>query len=289
MMIDCHTHCFPPELSGDPQKWAKEKAEPHWSELVAPGNKKSIQDWASPEKMLQAMDEASVERAVLLGWYWENESTCRWHNEIISEWCEQAPDRFIGFASILPSKTTLAQLERAKALGLSGVGELHPGVQQFNNQSPHWHTLANWCSQNRWILNFHCTRPAGDHPRAIPTPFEDYKGMVKQYPELTFIFAHWGAGLDLNFEKVQPKNVFYDCSASPLLYDIKIFRQLIETVGIEKILFGSDYPLRLYPSRQKEADMESFIEDIRINGKLSPEETEALFADNFKKIIKANC
>lgn len=288
MIIDCHTHCFPPELAQDPRGWARENVELHWSELVAPEGKKSIQDWSTPEKMLRAMDEASVDRAVLLGWYWENESTCHWHNELISDWCEQAPERFIGFASILPNERSLEQLERAKSLGLSGVGELHPGVQNFNAYSTQWHQLAEWCSDEGWVVNFHCTRPTGDHPSAIPTPFEDYQRMVDQFPELNFIFAHWGAGLASKFADRQPENVYYDCSASPLLYSPVIFRELIETAGIEKLLFGSDYPLRLYPKYQKEADMKRFIDDIHANADLSQTETKSLFADNFRKIIESN-
>ena len=68
-IIDCHTHCYPPELSADPRAWAASHAEPHWAELVAPAGRRSIQGWGSLEQTLAAMDAAQVEQAVLLGWY----------------------------------------------------------------------------------------------------------------------------------------------------------------------------------------------------------------------------
>jgi predicted TIM-barrel fold metal-dependent hydrolase len=39
------------------------------------------------------------------------------------------------------------------------------------------------------------------------------------------------------------KNVFFDTAASPYLYRPEIYHQVIQLVGADKILFGSDYPL----------------------------------------------
>jgi predicted TIM-barrel fold metal-dependent hydrolase len=38
-------------------------------------------------------------------------------------------------------------------------------------------------------------------------------------------------------------NVFFDTAASPFLYSPQIYNQVIQLVGGDKILFGSDYPL----------------------------------------------
>ncbi|MBA7709960.1 hypothetical protein ES703_118887 [subsurface metagenome] len=38
-------------------------------------------------------------------------------------------------------------------------------------------------------------------------------------------------------------NVFFDTAASPFLYSPQIYGQVIQLVGVDKILFGSDYPL----------------------------------------------
>jgi hypothetical protein len=43
--------------------------------------------------------------------------------------------------------------------------------------------------------------------------------------------------------KTALKNVYFDTAASPFLYTSEIYGQVVQLVGAEKILFGSDYPL----------------------------------------------
>lgn len=287
MIIDCHTHCYPEEVARAPREWAEARGELHWADLVAPLDRKGIQGWASPEEMIAAMDAAGVDRAALLGWYWEHEATCRWQNEVIASWVQQHPDRFIGFASILPNENVTDQLESALALGLSGVGELHPGVQGFDSSCPHWKALAEWCAANGWPANCHATAESGDHPSAVATPLEDYLQMARQTPSLKLILAHWGGGLPLQ-EGELPDNLYFDCSASPLLYSIDIFRKVIDRIDPERLLYGSDYPLRVYPKSQKQADMKSFLQAIREEAGLSDSELAAMLGGNFERLLKVN-
>lgn len=267
MIIDCHTHCYATEQARDPRRWAEQYNESHWADLVAPLDRRSIQDWATPNKMLRDMDAAGIDQSILLGWYWEHEATCRWHNDLIAKWVQTAPDRFIGFASILPNANVIDQLEQAKSLGLRGVGELHFSVQNFDHQSPHWQQLAQWCTAESWPVNLHATEAAGHpHPGSIPTSLNEFIYLAESAPELTLILAHWGGGLP--FFEQNPRlrkalrNVVYDTAASPLLYDSSVFQHTLELVGPEKLLYGSDYPLRLFPRQQAEADFSSLIQQI---------------------------
>ena len=57
------------------------------------------------------------------------------------------------------------------------------------------------------------------------------------------------------------QNVYYDTAASPLLYDQRVYRAVADCVGAERILFGSDYPLRVFPREQKEPD---FVRPVSI-------------------------
>ncbi|MGZ0654626.1 amidohydrolase family protein [Coraliomargarita sp. W4R53] len=290
MIIDCHTHAYPAEAVADPRNWALAHNEPHWADLVAPTDRPSIQGWSNPETMLSAMEAAGVDQAVLLGWYWENESTCRWHNTEMAKWMQTAPNRFIGFAAIYPNSNVVEQLEVAKAQGFRGVGELHLGVQKFNAESPHWQAMASWCTLHGWPINCHVTEAAGhDHPGSVPTPLQDFVRMAESAPQLKLILAHWGGGLA--FFEQNPRlrkrlgNVYYDCAASPLLYDIAIFKQMVHLVGIEKLLFGSDFPLRIYPKRQKRPDMAHFIDSIREASDLNETELAQLMGGNFKQLM----
>lgn len=296
-MIDAHTHCYPPEVYADPRAWASTRGETHWAELVAPHNKPSIQAWATPEQMLRDMDVAGIEQSILLGWYWERPATCAWHNQVIANWVAHAPDRFIGFASVNPSadpEQVLEQLEDARSLGLSGVGELHIGVQGFDAQSAGWRSLADFCVQHQWPVNLHATECAGhDHPGSVPTPLNQFVRMAELHPRLKIILAHWGGGLPFFEENPKLKealrNVYYDCSASPLLYEPSIFRRVIDLVSCHKILFGSDYPLRLFPRQHKQANFETFLRYIEEQAGLNQAELDALFSGNCQRLLGEPC
>jgi hypothetical protein len=245
------------------------------------------------KQTLAAMDAADVQKTVLLGWYWQNETTCHWQNEVIARWVQKAPERFIGFASIHPGGTAasvIAQCEYALSLGLHGVGELHPGIQQFDSSSEGWHALADWCVTHHWPINLHATEAVGhDHPGSVPTPLNDFLRMAEAHPDLKLILAHWGGGLP--FFELNPrlrkalKNVYYDTSATPLLYAPTIFRRMIDTVGAEKILFGSDFPLRVYPRTQKAPDYRMFIEAVQNEANLAPEEFAAVMQGNIQRLL----
>ena len=290
MIIDCHTHAYPSELVTNPRDWAMTQGESHWAELIAPLDRPSIQGWSDLDSMLVSMDAACVDQAVLLGWYWEHESTCRWHNEAMAKWMQAAPKRLIGFAAIYPNENVIDQLEAAKSMGFRGVGELHMGVQDFDRAGLHWQAMARWCVENDWPINCHATETAGhNHPRSIPTPLQDFVHLAETEPDLKLILAHWGGGLA--FFEQNPKlrktlkNVYYDCAASPLLYNMRIFKQMVELVGIDKLIFGSDYPLRIFPRLEKSPEMIRYLRTIREESGLSESHLSNLLGANFARMM----
>ncbi|NCG09289.1 MAG: amidohydrolase family protein [Verrucomicrobia bacterium] len=289
-VIDCHTHAYPQELSADPLAWTSIHDEAHWAKLVAPSDRPSIQDWATPERMLADMDAAGIDQAVLLGWYWEHAATCCWHNQTIADWVKTAPDRFIGFAAIHPGEALGQQLEAAAELGLRGVGELHHGVQGFNARSEGWLELADWCSKNNWPVNLHVTGTIGrQHPDAVATPHDEIIALAESAPELSLVLAHWGGDLLLHPPETGPidlpQNVYFDCSASPLLHSADVFEQAFKRAGPDKLLFGSDYPLRLFPRHQKQADFRHYLDYIKRDTTLDAKTLEALMGENFKRLL----
>lgn len=289
-IIDCHTHAYPDEVASNPHAWANERGELYWAELVAPKERNSIQGWNDPAQMLAAMDAAEVDEAVLLGWYWTKESTCRWHNQVMANWISHAPGRFNAFAAIYPNANVIDQLETAKTLGFVGVGELHIGIQGYEESPKHWKTMAKWCAESNWPINFHVTDASiRMPPSAVKTPLQTFIKIAQQEPQLKMVLAHWG-GQIAHLEK-EPQireilqNVYYDSAASPLLYDISIFKQMLKIVGPHKILFGSDYPLRLYPRKGKIPQMTPFIDSIRDESGLSNEQIVRLLGGNFDQLL----
>ena len=150
--------------------------------------------------------------------------------------------------------------------------------------------MARWCVENEWPINCHATESAGhDHPGSVPTALQDFISLAEAEPDLKLILAHWGGGLAF-FEqnprlRKSLKNVYYDCAASPLLYHMGIFRNMVELVGIDKLLFGSDYPLRIFPQLEKSPGMLTFIKTIREESGLNVSELDCLFGANFARIM----
>ena len=150
--------------------------------------------------------------------------------------------------------------------------------------------MANWCVENDWPVNIHATEVVGRNlPGTVATPLKDFVNMAQSSPKLKTILAHWGGGLaffELNpFLRKTLQNVYYDTAASPLLYNMSIFRRMIEIVGAGKILFGSDYPLRLYPRSQQKPDLKTFLNLIDKEIGLNAEESSFILCQNLKKLL----
>ena len=98
------------------------------------------------------------------------------------------------------------------------------------------------------MLLTHASEPVGhNYPgKGTITPDMLYP-FITSYPDLTIVCAHWGGGLP--FYALMPEvkqamsNVFFDTAASPFLYNPQVYTQVVQLVGADKILFGSDYPL----------------------------------------------
>ena len=290
MVIDCHVHRYPPDVFANPAAFANPRGEKHWQNLVTPENGPAIQGWSDREKMLADMDCGGLEKAVLLGWYWEKSETCILHNKWHAEWIREDPDRFIAFAAINPlASKAIDELKAARDYGFRGIGEILPAVQGFSVRDPDWHEIVEFAIDSSWPINFHVTEPVGHpYPGKISTPFEDFQWLAETYPELKIILSHWGGLLpfyELN-KHVRKclSNVWYDVAASPLLYDSTIFRSAVDIVGSEKVLYGSDYPLRLYPSKQDTPDFSTFLDEIQ-NAGLTDAELKNILGDNASRLF----
>ncbi|HEY1764210.1 MAG TPA: amidohydrolase family protein [Opitutaceae bacterium] len=291
-VIDAHIHVYPAEVAADPIAWARAQGEPGWSATVAPAGRRSIQGWADPEAAIADMDEAGIDACVILGWYWERQETCDLQNRWHVDWIRRHPGRFAAFAAVQPAAghRAIDALERALDDGLCGVGELLPQAQGFGLEDPAWRRVVETAIRHRVPINLHATDPEAGPSAGPKTPLGDYVRLSQAYPEATFILAHWGGGLaarglaDATGEL--PSNLYFDTAASPLLYDIGIFRRAVDRVGASRILFGSDYPLMLYPRESRRRGFRRFLEEIDGAG-LKPAEQESILSGNLRRILPA--
>jgi hypothetical protein len=288
-IIDSHIHRYPDEVAADPLAWAAARGEARWAELVAPGG---LQGWASRDRLLRDMDAAGVDEVVIQGWYWEHQSTCDQMNAWHARWVREDPDRIIALAAAQPREAGAAEgVRRALDAGLSGVGELHPGVQGWDFSSAEWGRIADLCEERGLPVCFHATESAGhDYKGRVATPLEAFAQLAASRPSLKLVLAHWGGGMPF-FEmnrrmRKTLANVFYDTAASPLLYDASVWANVAAMVGEGKVLFGSDYPLRVFPARQKEPDFAMLVAQALAN--LPEPRREAVMRRNALRVYSAS-
>lgn len=273
-IIDAHVHLYPEELNRAPAAWAEARGERHWATLCTRVRKggRAVQGFPSVGELLRDMDEAGVDRAVLLGWYWENHATCVWQNQFYAECVKAHPDRLSAFATLHVNAgrdATLAEVRRAVDDGLCGLGELSPHSQRFSIEDETWNAVLGLAGELRLPVNLHVTEPEGkNYPGKVETPLGDFVRMAKAYPRTTFILAHWGARLplhaELGVEAQTLTTLYYDTAASPLIYSPVVAGEMLARFGASRVMFGSDYPLFLYPSSPEQpSSMRAFADEFR--------------------------
>jgi predicted TIM-barrel fold metal-dependent hydrolase len=291
-VVDSHIHMYPPEVFRDPVAWGTAHREPWWTYCVAPPHQPTLQGWADVPRLLRDMDAAGIEKCVMLGWYWEQQETCELQNQWFIDWTRQHPDRLLGFATVQPNsgQRGLDNVARALDAGLCGLGELLPQAQHFTFRDDAWARVVALATARGVPINLHVTDPLGYQPGSTtqPTPLEDYILLARTFPDTTFILAHWGGGIP--FYELSPalkpvlKNIYYDTAASPLLYDPAVFRRVVDLIGKDRILFGTDYPLLCYPRQTREPD---FAQQLAESGTgLDPAEREAVLGGNVLRLLR---
>ena len=272
-LVDAHVHLYPPAVGADPAAWAARQGEAHWSRLCTRVRRdgRPVQAFPTVDELLRTLDAAGVDRAWLLGWYWEQAATCALHNRFIAACVRAHPDRFSGFASVQPragEAVVAAELRRARDEGLVGVGELSPHSQGCPPDEPGLAAVLAQAGQWGWPVNLHVTDPdSRPYPGRVETPMADLLGWARAHPGTRFILAHWGGLWPLRDAAARAlPNVWYDTAASPLLYDASVWRRFTAAVPSSRVLFGSDHPLVLYPRIAAGAEIGGLVAEARAAG-----------------------
>ena len=193
MIIDAHTHIFPPAFRE--QRDELLRRDPTFAELYA--NPRAA--LASAEDLIEAMDSAEVDLAVAVGIGWSDTALASRANDYLIEVVARHPRRLAGFCAVDPAwgDAALKEVERCLAAGLKGVGELHPDTQGFQLEDEDSLTGLMTLAQTKGIpVLVHASEPVGHvYPgkgRATP---QRVLRLVQGFPQTTIICAHWGGGL----------------------------------------------------------------------------------------------
>lgn len=245
MIVDIHTHVFSPHVIAHRNEYAG--ADAGFALLYGNGKAKL----RTADDLISEMDTSGVDKAVMLNIGWNSQELCARTNDYLLEAANQYPDRLIPFISVQPTagKQALVELKRCAAAGARGVGELRPDVQGFDlNDKTIVRPVVKALMDEDMVLACHTDEPVGHHypGKGLTTP-QTLFPFIESNPELKMLLSHWGGGLP--FYALMPEvkkaltNVWFDSAASPFLYQPEIFERVSELVGVNKILFGSDWPL----------------------------------------------
>ncbi len=287
-IIDAHVHLYPAEVDREPSAWAAAHGERHWAVLCTRKRRdgRPVQSLPTIDALLSALDAAGIERAVLLGWYWENGDTCRWQNRFYAECVRAHPDRLSGFATVHPAEgeaAVVAEIRRARDEGLIGIGELSPHAQGHGLNEPAFMAAMALAGELNLPVNVHVTDP-NSRPFAgrVETPANDFVTLARRWPTTTFILAHWGGLLPLHDPVFgQLKNVYYDTAASPLMYDASVWQRARAALPADRLMFGSDFPLNLYPKLDQAPGLVRFVDEAVSSGASSD-----LMAGNAARLLR---
>jgi predicted TIM-barrel fold metal-dependent hydrolase len=275
VIIDSHVHLYPAEVDLDPAGWAARTGERHWAVLCTRKRRdgRPVQSLPTIDGLLRAMDTAGIARAVLLGWYWEKPETCAWQNRFYHTCVRAHPDRLAAFATLHPAAgrdQTLAEVRRAHAEGLIGIGELSPHSQVYPVDDPVFGDVLDLAADLRMPVNLHVTDPASrPYVGRIETPLGDFVRLARAFPQTQFILAHWGGMLpmaDASATTPPLHNVYFDTAASPLLYDASVWSRALPIFWSKRVLFGSDFPLNLYPKLDEVPGLSRVVDEARSGG-----------------------
>ena len=277
MLPDAHTHLFPEEICRRREDFFAD--EPAFRLLYADPKSRLV----GPEEMVKALTDEGVDAAIVSGFPWRSERLWRRQHEVILEAMRRWPQQIVGFCTVNPLESGAVQeVERCLISGFQGVGEIAWYVDDPGEDMAFLAPIAEVCQHFRVPLMLHTNDPVGrDYPGKAAVNLAALYRLIRQFPEVTWILAHWGGGLPFYglLKKEAPEvfaKVYFDTAASPYLYRPEIYRLGAEMVGPEKILFGSDYPL-LPPSRYlKELAEAGLPEDWR----------EMILGKNLARILK---
>lgn len=260
MIIDFHTHLFPPAVSDQREDYLRR--DPTFRQLYS-GPRAAI---ATAEDLLRSMDDAGIDRSVALGFAWHDHDLCVRHNDYLLEAAVKSNGRIIPFPTINPALGDIAfqEAERCARAGAPGLGELRPENQGYDLSGEGGALLAALSRQLNLRLLFHVTEPVG-HPYSGKQglKLESFYHYALANPDLPLIGAHLGGGLPFFAHMPEVarvlRRVHLDTAGVPFLYDSSVYSSLCRDIGADRLLFGSDFPL-ITQQRQLDAVLNSPIE-----------------------------
>ena len=164
---------------------------------------------------------------------------------------------------------SIQEIDKMYKLGIKLIGELVPymmGYSTYNNTG--LNKIVDYATEKDMIISIH----TGNDD-------DDIDAFVKMHPDTTIIAAHPGEYTRLmrHIERMKRHpNYFIDLSGGGT-FRYGMIRRVIDEVGSDRILFGSDFPT---------CNPSMFLGGVLLDDLISPKEKQAILADNAERLLK---
>lgn len=225
-------------------------------------------------------------------------------NDHIAQLVSDYPKNYIGLGMLPMQDPDLAikELERCKKIGLAGV-QIGSNINDENLSDPKFFPIFEACQNLGMAIFVHPWNMLGVHsmekywlPWLVGMPAETsraicsmiFSGIFEKLPQLRVCFAHAGGSFLGTFGRIEhgfnarPDLVAVDNPINPrqylgrfwvdsLTHDADLLRFVMDMVGADKIVLGSDYPFPL-----GDLEIGSFIEKMDLPAEIK----ENIFCNN---------
>jgi predicted TIM-barrel fold metal-dependent hydrolase len=259
VIVDTHIHVWPDSVA------KKALARPQ-EDLVRQGD-------GTETGAIAAMAAAGIDRAVSLGIAPTPDRV-----EVANRYAASLdPTYFVGFGSIHPGlspEENVASLRRHRLLG----AKVHPLFQGYALDDPTlWEVFDLMQGEFAVIAHVGQGDSADKNAWCTPTMMRD---IVRRFPRLDIVACHFGGYrlLDEVESTIIGLPVYVDTSWPPGLWSLEAsrVRRIIERHGVERVLFGSDWPM---------ADPRRCVAAVEALG-LSSGDTAAVLGGNAERLLR---
>lgn len=258
MIVDIHTHIFPPRFIAERRRLVER--EPRFAALYADPRAAM----ATAEDLLDSMAGAGVDRSVAAGFWWADRALAEEHAAYLVEAATASG------GAILPFVPLPAADAPAGTVGVGEVREPDPASAVYDGGLP----LLVHCSEE--VGHAYPGKEGGLVPAALWR-------LLMERPAARLVAGHWGGGFP--FAALMPEvrgalagRVVFDTAATRYLYTPEVFRRGIDLLGVEAVCWGSDFPLR--PQAGDRAEVEAALSD--------PAERAAVLGGNAARFLGLN-
>jgi len=201
----------------------------------------------SPDRQMQINRRMGLDIQCQASWTGPVSAAARIGNDILLESQKRFPDVVVPMATVDPSQMTpeelAAEIDRVFVRGpAAGLKPYHSMGIPYH--APDWSPFFEYGNEHRLFALLH---PLGNLTWAPDSPqARGYVEIAERYPNLSVLIAHSGGSFSYARTALwiarQRSNVFLELTLTPV--PTGIIEWLVEEIGADRVLFGTDAPMR---------------------------------------------